>query len=212
MNPAKFTMPKLPLIKAIVFDLGNVLIPFDYSILIKRLNEISPDLGDNYYKKYKTNYHVHREYEKWNLSNEEFIKINLDWLENKVTEEEFCKLYADIFKLNTDTISLLPLLKKNYKLFLLSNTNYIHQKYGWEKYAFLKWFDKLILSYEVGAVKPEEKIYRIVEKYSNDKSEFHLFIDDIPEYVQQAQNIGWNAIQFINHKQLILDLQNLGVL
>ncbi|PJA95323.1 MAG: HAD family phosphatase [Ignavibacteriales bacterium CG_4_9_14_3_um_filter_34_10] len=199
-------------ITTVVFDLGNVLIPFDYSIMIKRLNNISPSLGDKYYEKYKSNYHVHKEFEKWQLSNEEFIRINLEWLDTKVSADEFCRLYSDIFTENRQTTSLLPLLKKNHKLFLLSNTNYIHQKYGWEKYDFLKWFDGLILSHEVGATKPEEKIYKAVEKVSFDKSESHLFIDDVKEYVDGAVNIGWNAVQFINHEKLLRDLKSFGVL
>ncbi len=130
-------------ISVIVFDLGNVLIPFDYNRIINRLNNISPGTGDKFYSSYKDSYHVHRLYEKWELSNKEFIGIMLEWAENKISENEFCEIYSDIFSVNEDVVSLLPLLKKNYKLVLLSNTNYIHQKYGWEKYEFLKYFDKL---------------------------------------------------------------------
>jgi putative hydrolase of the HAD superfamily len=202
----------MSVIKAVVFDLGNVLIPFDYSVMIKKLNNLSGGLGDKYYEKYLSNYHVHKEFEKWQLSNDEFISINLEWLENKVSADEFCHLYSDIFTENRQTTSLLSLIKKKYKLFLLSNTNYIHQKYGWEKYEFLKWFDGLILSHETGATKPEEKIYRAVEKLSAEKSESHLFIDDVKEYVDGAVNIGWNAVQFINHEKLMNDLKSFGIL
>ena len=142
----------------VVFDLGNVLIPFDYDLIISRLNEIDAELGDNFYTLYKDNYHIHREFERWQISTDQFLNIMLDWADHKVTGEEFCELYADIFTVNDDVAALLPKLKEKYKLVLLSNTNYIHQKYGWEKFEFLKHFDKLILSHEVGAIKPEEKI------------------------------------------------------
>jgi len=56
-----------------------------------------------------------------------------------------------------DVVALLPEIKKNYKLYLVSNTNSIHQKYGYQHYEFLKIFDKLFLSHEVGFVKPEKK-------------------------------------------------------
>ena len=199
-------------IKAIVFDLGNVLIPFDYNVMIKRLNNISDNLGTQYYGRYKLNYHVHRQYEKGELSFEEFVSINLDWLENKIDSEKFCYLYSDIFRLNEETISLLPILKMNYKLFLLSNTNFIHQKYGYAKYDFLKLFDKLFLSHEVGAVKPEEQFYKAVENYSGFRPKEHLFIDDIREYVVGAVNIGWNAVQFTTHKKLLEDLKTYKIL
>ena len=77
----------------IVFDLGNVLIPFDHNIWINRLNSIETGLGDRYYQKYMDNYSVHREYESGRLSDNEFIKINLEWLSYKVKEEQFIDIF-----------------------------------------------------------------------------------------------------------------------
>lgn len=192
---------------AIVFDLGNVLIPFDYSIAINKLNQIEKGLGDRFFQYYKSNYSLHRKFEKGKITESEFVSKMLEVVHHKIDADTFCRLYADIFSLNEDVISLLPVLKKNYKLFLLSNTDSIHKKYGWEKYEFLKYFDKLILSFEVGAVKPEEKIYREVEKASGFDSIEHFFIDDIQEYVDGAKNIGWDAVRFEGYEKLINDLK-----
>lgn len=197
---------------AVVFDLGNVLIPFDYSIITNRLNDISEGLGDRFYSKYKDNYHIHREFESWSLSTEKFISIMLEWLEYKVNGEEFCELYSNIFTVNEDVAALLPEIKKKYKLVLLSNTNYIHQKYGWQKYEFLKHFDKLVLSHEAGAIKPEEKIYRTVEAFTQLPSEEHIFIDDVEEYVNGAKNIGWDGIQFTGYENLVEELKKRNIL
>ena len=192
---------------AIVFDLGNVLIPFDYSKAINKLNEVENGLGNRFYDFFKSNYNLHREFEIGKISEKEFINKILSIVDHKIDEKTFCKYYADIFSLNEDLISLLPTMKKNYKLFLLSNTDSIHKKYGWEKYDFLKYFDKLILSFEVGAVKPDEKIFREVEKASGLPSGEHFFIDDIQEYVEGAKNVGWDAVQFIDYQKLINDLR-----
>jgi putative hydrolase of the HAD superfamily len=145
------------------------------------------------------------------MKEEEFLDVMMEWTENKVEREEFCKIYSDLFEENKEVSSLLPKLKENHLLVLLSNTNYIHQKYGWEKYDFLKYFDKLVLSHEVGAVKPEEKIYRAVMEFSGYKPEEHLFIDDITEYVEAAKSLGWNAVRFTNYNQLVDDLTSLGI-
>jgi len=198
-------------ISAMVFDLGNVLIPFDYDIILNKLNNIKPDLGKRFAVRYKNNYSVHRKFETWELSNDEFLNIMMEWTENTLSKNEFCELYSNIFVVNNNVASLLPKLKKNYKLVLLSNTNSIHQKYGWEKYAFLKYFDKLILSHEVGAVKPDAKIYKAVEKFTNLPSAEHLFIDDVEEYVNGAKSVGWNAVQFVDYKKLIADLRNYNI-
>ncbi len=195
----------------IVFDLGNVLIPFDYNRLLKNLNAVDPGLGLRFYNRYKDNYHIHRSYEKWELNEDEFLVIMTDWTENKIGKEDFCRIYSDLFEENKEVSALLPKLKKSYGLILLSNTNYIHRKYGWQKYEFLKYFDKLILSHEVGSIKPEAEIYEAVMDFTGAPPEEHLFIDDIAEYVQGAKDVGWNAVQFINARKLTADLSSLGI-
>jgi len=197
---------------AIVFDLGNVLIPFDYKIAIEKLNKIEDGLGNRFMEFYKSNYHLHRDFEKGLIPESVFINTMLEAAENKVDEETFKKYYADIFSVNEEVVSLLPILKKEYKIFLLSNTNSLHQKYGWQKYEFLKYFDKLILSHKVGSIKPEEKIYREVEKASKLPSAEHFYIDDIQEYVDAAIKIGWDAVQFVYYHRLEHDLKNKNIL
>jgi putative hydrolase of the HAD superfamily len=196
---------------AIVFDLGNVLIPFDYTRSIDKLNQIEKGLGDKFIEFYKSNYNFHRDFERGKISENDFVNRMLQIIDHKIDAETFKKYYADIFSLNEDVISLLPELKKNYKLFLLSNTDSIHQKYGWQKYYFLKYFDKLILSHETGSVKPEEKIYREVEKASGFSSEQHFYIDDIQEYVDAAIKIGWDAVQFVDYKKLVSDFKSRNI-
>ncbi len=196
----------------IVFDLGNVLIPFDYSLVIKKFNEIDNGLGDRFADLYKENYHIHREYEKAAISTEEFLSTMMKWTEYKMSEEEFCKYFSNIFRENKELTTILPELKKRYKLVLLSNTNYIHRKYGWNDYQFLKHFDKLILSYEVEAIKPEEKIYRAAEEFSRKPPAEHLFIDDVIEYAEGAKKCGWDAIHFTGNEKLFEEFKQKGVI
>ncbi len=199
-------------IKAIVFDLGNVLIPFDYNIIINKLDLIEEGLGKRFYNLYQVNYHLHRAYEKFAISTDEFLNEMLEFTEHKIDSETFCKIYSEIFTINENLTALLPILKKNYKLFLLSNTNYIHQKYGYGHYKFFENFDKLILSHEVKAVKPEPEIYNSVMAYTCLKPEEHIFIDDVQEYVDGAKNMGWNAIRFISNMLLEKELKKYQIL
>jgi len=197
---------------AIVFDLGQVLIPFNYRIFAEKINSYRFGLGDEFLENYKKNYHIHRDFESGKISEEYFVAKMLELLEFRISGKTFRRYFSEIFSLNEDVISLLPKLKNKYKLFLLSNTNSIHQEYGWKDYDFLKYFDELILSHKVGAVKPEEKIYRAVEKVSDFPSEEHIFIDDISEYAQAAQNLGWDAIHFVGYDDLVYNLKKRGIL
>ncbi len=197
---------------AVVFDLGQVLIPFDYNIFIQAVNKHKAGLGEEFVRKYNQNYHIHRDFERGKISEQDFITQMLEWLEHKVTAEQFVNYWSSIFSLNQDVISLLPKLKERYKLYLLSNTNSIHQKYGYQHYDFLKIFDKLFLSHEVGFVKPEEGIYRAVENFSKLPSSEHIFIDDIAEYVEAAKKLGWDGIQFTGYDELLREFTERGIL
>ena len=195
---------------AIVFDLGQVLVSFDYKSFVEKVNQHKEGLGEQFIELYKKNYHIHRNFEKGEMSEKDFITQMLTYLEHKIDGETFCRYWSDIFSFNKNVIALLPELKKNYKLYLVSNTNSIHKKYGYENYEFLKMFDKIFLSHEVGFIKPEEGIYRAVEKVSGFPPEEHIFIDDILEYVDAAKNIGWDGVQFIGYEDLFKKLEDTG--
>lgn len=199
-------------IKTIVFDLGNVLLPFDYSVVVKKLNSISEGCGDRFYNFHKENYSLHRTFEKGLISEDEFIFTMLKSIDFIIDADTFRQIYSDIFTVNDDVANLLPILKRNYKLVLLSNTNSIHKKYGYEWMEFFKYFDKLILSHEAGAVKPEDAIYKCVEDFTGDKPDEHIFIDDIPDYVHAALNRGWDGIVFKNYFQLKEELHKKNIL
>lgn len=197
---------------AIVFDLGQVLVFFDYNIFINEVNKHKIGLGEEFVRKYNENYHIHRDFECGKISEADFINQMLQWLDYKITAEQFIKYWSSIFSLNNKVVALLPILKKKYKLYLLSNTNSIHQKFGYQHYDFMKMFDKLFLSHEVGFVKPESEIYHAVEKVSGFPSGEHIFIDDILEYVNAAKDIGWDGIQYVGYDDLILNLKSKGIL
>lgn len=196
----------------IVFDLGNVLIPFDYKTALQKLNKIDESLGDKFWKYYTENYKLHRDFERGDVSEKNFVNKMLEVLENKVDRKTFCNLYSKIFTENKDVTGLLPVLRKDYKLVLLSNTNSLHMEYGWKDYHFLKYFNKLILSHQVNSVKPERKIYLAVEEFTGKPSAEHIFIDDVREYVDAAVNLGWDGIKFDNPYQLNAELRSRGII
>ncbi|MDX1700501.1 MAG: HAD-IA family hydrolase [Melioribacteraceae bacterium] len=196
----------------IVFDLGNVLIPFDHGRWVSNLNSINQGLGDRMLNRFNENHDLQMQYEGGKLSDNEFINICLNWLDNEITSDQFCEIFSDIFSFNYNVIELLPELKRRYRLVLLSNTSNIHKSYAWGKYSFIENFDKLILSHEVGAVKPEEKIYRAVENFTNEPPNSHIFIDDVLDYVNAAKNLGWDGIHFIGYENLVDEFKLRGIL
>lgn len=196
----------------IVFDLGNVLIPFDYSIMLSRLDTVKEGLGKRFMDNYKLNYAIHRSFERGDLKEDDFLEIMMQSCEGAIDKDTFCRYYSEIFTENYEVTALLPVLKKRFKLILLSNTNRIHREYGYKHYEFLKYFDKLVLSHETGAVKPEPEIYKAVENFTGLPSEEHIFIDDVADYAEGARKMGWDAIQFLNPLQLKQGFKSRGIL
>ncbi|KAB2852667.1 MAG: HAD family phosphatase [Ignavibacterium sp.] len=197
---------------AVVFDLGQVILSFDYKFFVEKVNNYKNGVGEKFLELYKSNYHIHRDFERGKISEDSFIHQMLNYLDNVIDGETFCRYWSDIFSLNEDVVALLPILKQKYNLYLVSNTNSIHKKYGFQHYEFLKLFDKLFLSHEVGFVKPEKEIYRAVEKESGLLPEEHIFIDDILEYVDAAKQLGWDGIQFNGYIDLVKNLKGRNIL
>ena len=75
MNKSKYS--------AIVFDLGNVLIPFDYTPAISKLNQIQSGLGDKFTEFYKANYSLHRDFEVGNIPATSFTNKMLEVVDQK---------------------------------------------------------------------------------------------------------------------------------
>jgi putative hydrolase of the HAD superfamily len=196
----------------IVSDLGNVILPFNYETAVNKLELIEKGLGEKFLTYLKSNYDIHRKNERGDISSGEFIRIMVRALDYKVSAEEFCNIYSNIFVVNEPLVALLAELHKKHTLILLSNTNKIHRDYGWGDFPFLNYFDKLILSYEVHAVKPEPEIFKAVEAYTQLPPEKHLFIDDIAEYAEAAKKLGWDAIRYIDFKQLGRELTKKNIL
>ena len=197
---------------AIVFDLGQVIVPFDYKYFVEKVNKHKSGIGETFLELYNQNYSIHRNYEKGLITEAVFISKMLEYLDDCIDGETFCKYWSDIFSVDEKVVSLLPELKKRFKLFLISNTNSIHKKYGFEHYEFLKLFDKLFLSHEVGFIKPEKEIYQAVEKVSGFPSEEHIFIYDILEYVNVAKDLDWDGIQFLGYDDLVKNLKARDIL
>lgn len=97
-----------------------------------------------------------------------------------------------------------------FKLILLSNTNELHIKHIAEKTPFFKdfiaCFDQVYLSHEIGLRKPDSEIFRFVLKQHNLKAETCLFIDDLSENTESAQELGFKVWNLQPGKEDVVDI------
>lgn len=199
------------MIKSIIFDLGNVLIFFDWKIAERKLNQIQENAGNLCTKLLKTEKEFILSLETGRISEREFLNMIKKKIKLEICDELLALIFSDIFWENTELVEKLSILKNSKKLYLLSNTNFIHRKYGWGKYGFLRLFDKLFLSYELGYVKPSKEIYKLVSNEIKMKPSEILYIDDISEYTDSAKELGWNVINFKSNQDLFLKLRDFGI-
>ena len=87
-------------------------------------------------------------------------------------------------------------LSKNYKIFLLSNTNEIHinafrKKIGEKRWLqFSSLFTKMYLSHEIGYRKPNKEAFQIILDENKLKANEVFFIDDSPQHIKAARRLG----------------------
>jgi FMN phosphatase YigB (HAD superfamily) len=92
-------------------------------------------------------------------------------------------------------ISLAESLKGKLPRYLLSNTNILHMERILAEQPFLHGFDGHVLSYEVGLLKPDPKIYEHTLARIGLRAEQTAFIDDLKPNVEAARSVGMHAIQ-----------------
>src|SRR6185295_12768032 len=97
---------------------------------------------------------------------------------------DFCNTWTSVFLPNLlVSEDLIAALKQRYPLILVSNTNEAHIEFIRQKYSVLKYFDKQILSYEVGSLKPDPKIFECAIAASGLPAEALFFTDDRDENI-----------------------------
>jgi FMN phosphatase YigB (HAD superfamily) len=196
------------MIKLFVFDLGNVILPFEHRQIVVKLHETSriqdrftPD--DLFKFLFDMDRGLVNPYEEGLMSSVDFFAKLREKYKLELEYDEFKDIWNIIFQEDSEVNNAILYLKnKGYPVFLLSNTNELHFSYIMERYPIVHSLDEWILSYEVGAKKPKQKIFNtIFEKTDTARGEV-LYIDDIPEYVEAAKNYGLQGLVFKNAKDV----------
>ncbi len=197
-------------IKAIVFDYGGVIANDLDEVLIQ-------DIANKFQLTYKDTLDIINKlvkpYQRGEISDEEFWE-QFSNKSNKKLLEGYESLWTDKYvKEITDSriITLTEKLKNaGYIVALLSNTIPPHARFN-QKDGFFYLFDPVILSFKVGARKPEEKIYHNMLEKLNLSPDECIFIDDKKEYADAASKVGMHGLKFNSYEKLISDLNSLGV-
>ena len=195
--------------KAIIFDLGAVILNINYQNTIDEFTKLGVNNAATFYsKKVQTN--LFNQIETGMISSNEFLKALQKETKNANINQVEKAWNAMLLDLPEERIQLIEKLKKNnYSIYLLSNTNAIHidaikKQLGKRKWlAFCKLFDKMYLSHELGLRKPDVKIFEYILNEQKLKAEEVFFIDDSPQHIAGAKKIGIHCHHLLDDENII---------
>jgi glucose-1-phosphatase len=199
------------MLKTLIFDLGKVIIPFDFKRGYDRMAPLCSYSPDQIPERLRTCDLVYR-FESGQVDPQTFVKELCSILELNCSFEEFREIWGAIFLPETlIPQEMVAALRERYRLLLLSNTNALHFPLVQDAYPILGLFHDHILSYRVGAMKPSPKIYQAAIEAAQCAPEECFFTDDIPAYVEAAREHGIDAVQFQSCEQIQRELRTRGV-
>lgn len=179
--------------RAVVFDLGKVLLDFDYGILARRMASQSSVSAEDILTVVNQTPLLHR-YETGLMSDREFYEAVVSATGFRGAEEDFLNWFGDIFTEITPMVKLQEaLVRRGVPTYVFSNTNAQAIRHVRKCFPFYRQFTAEVLSYEVRSMKPDTRIYEAVESASRLSGGDLLYLDDRPENIAAGESRGWQA-------------------
>lgn len=199
------------MIKTVISDLGRVLIHFDNGIFIRKIAQFCPLTEEEITKMMFKELDLIEAFDKGELTPKEFYNRVIQRLKAAVDYDHFFSIYNDVFSLNSTPVEVLKKLIGRYTLVLLSNTDVMRFGFIGRKFPEVMFFDEYVLSFEVGSMKPQPQVYRVVLERSGSRAEECVFIDDREENVEAARALGIKGILFSPQTDLESALKEIGL-
>jgi FMN phosphatase YigB (HAD superfamily) len=196
-----------PPIEVILYDLGNVILPFNHFQIAEKLSRFSqrkefqdPPKMFSYLFDFEKG--AVNGYEVGKVSSLEFFQSLRGFLQLSLSFEDFIPIWNEIFIEDQEVSQIILSQKGRWKLGLLSNTNPLHFDYALAKFSIIRVFDRWILSHEVGFKKPAVEIFQKAVQWASVEPRKILFIDDMKKHVEVAASLGIQGIHFVSAVQL----------
>jgi len=183
-------------IEAILFDLGGVIIDFDMNPTIEMLTA-NCRLERAKFERILWETDWIQRYERGEVSTRDFYEFLQREAGLTMPYKDFYPCWAEVFE--PDLIvseDFLSELSQRYQMGLISNTNEAHAEHIRVNYGVFEHFDYHILSYQVGALKPDRKIFESAIESMGKEPERLLFIDDRKENVLAGSQLGMRTHRF----------------
>lgn len=194
----------------LLFDMGNILVKLNTAAGLWGGNP--PAVDESYFEQRWSQSTAIRDFETGRILDfHEFYRQVRPQLGTRLAEEDFRVAYDDIIgEPFAETHAMLQALHGDFPLMVLSNTSNAHWQKCDEVHGIAKYFKQLYLSYELGLMKPDLRIYQAVLEQAGVDPQTIYFFDDRPENVSAAASIGINAHLSMGGKPIIDALRAYG--
>src|SRR3974390_909468 len=169
--------------EVVVFDLGKVLVDFDYRIAARKVaTRSSASLAELEY--YLSHSPLVVRYETGQVTKQQFFEEVQATTGFRGNLGEFSEYFADIFTPIKPMVEIHARLRRlGIPTFIFSNTNDLAIEHIRRNFSFFSSFDGYVYSYEVGAMKPDAQIYKALERLAVRSGSEILYLDDRAENV-----------------------------
>ncbi len=201
------------MIRAVISDLGKVIVHFDNRIFFDRLAEATGRTQEEILRlAFFAGSGLLNAFDAGELDPEGFRAEVCRRVGVEVDHDRFYAIYEDIFRLIPSTIEVLRSAHHTCRLVLLSNTDPMRYGFILRTYPAVRIFDAAVISFEEKLMKPDPRIYRLALERAGAPAGECVFIDDRPENVAAARALGLEGIVFEEGRtDLRGELRRLGV-
>jgi len=180
-------------IDALLFDIGNVLVTFDFRGAMQRLAAQSNNPWEVISEAMLP---LIRALEIGEVDGEAFVVQAFAASGFRGTRNDFIAAYSEIFEPNAPMIALVERWAPTQPLFLLSNTSALHLDYLRRSYPFFSYFRGGVYSHEALVMKPSDRIYKeVIDRYQL-VPERTLYIDDVSLNTDAGRQHGFQTFTY----------------
>ena len=199
------------MIRAFLFDIGNVLLRFDFSRAIRTIAALS-DVADEADALHRLEA-AKLQYEDGQISRAEFLHDTFRTLGYRGTEAHFIAAWQAIFTENEPMTALVGALRGKFPIFLLSNTNDMHVEGMFRDFSVFAQFSGATYSHEAKTSKPHRTIYEIACRTHGLDPRTTFFIDDLAANIATARELGFQTHHYHHdrHDELLDAVRTAGV-
>lgn len=198
-------------IQACLFDIGNVLVTFDYT---RTFPALAGRTVRNYHEIHSHLSGMTNELETGRLPADQFIALAMEFIGGGVTRDEFLTAFTEIFAPILPVWEMLQTVRRRVPMHLFSNTSELHETYLLRRYPDFSWFAGGFFSWRLGVMKPDRAMYEAAMEALGVPAEQIAYVDDLPANIETGRALGMQCHLFdrTNPEALRVFLTEMGLL